>query len=107
MNQLAMTINNNIITMERLELLSILQEAVSLGAQKGLIESAKLKPYLTKSEAYKLYGRRHVERWLKEGLIKQIKDGDSNYSVRINRLQIESVASVCNRVSFYQNHREK
>ena len=102
-----MTINNNIITMERLELVSLLSEAVAIGGKKMLIDSLKLKPYISKSEAYKAYGRRKVDRWLKEGLIKQIKDGDSNYSIRIDRLQIESVASVCNRVSFYQNKTEE
>lgn len=93
--------------MERLELVSLLSEAVALGGKKVLVDSLQLKPYVTKSEAYKAYGRRNVDRWLKEGLIKQIKDGDSNYSIRIDRMQIESVASACNRVSFYQNHREK
>lgn len=88
--------------MERLELVNIMADAFAIGAQKVLIETMQLKPYVSKSEAYKLYGRRLVDRWLKEGLIKQIKDGDSNHSIRIDRLQLESVASASNRISFYR-----
>lgn len=97
-----MTIKNNIITMERLELVNLLADAIAIGGKKVLIETMQLKPYLSKSEAYKQYGRRLVDRWIKEGLIKLIKDGDSNHSIRIDRLQIESVASASNRVSFYR-----
>jgi len=88
--------------MERLELVNLMADAFAIGAKKVLIETMQLKPYLSKSEAYKLYGRRLVDRWLREGIVKQIKDGDSNHSIRIDRLQLESVASASNRVSFYR-----
>lgn len=89
--------------MERMELVNLLSEAVAIGAKKVLVETLQLKPYVSKSEAYKKYGRRLVDRWLKEGLIKQIKDGDTNHSIRIDRVELESVAAICNRVSFYRH----
>lgn len=98
-----MKIDKNTITLERIELVNLLSEAAALGAKKVLVETLQLKPYISKSEAYKKYSRRLVERWLKEGLIKQIKDGDSNHSIRLDRLELESVASICNRVSFYRH----
>lgn len=102
-----MTISNEIITMERLELLNLLSDAIAIGAKKAMIDTMAIKPYITKSEAYKMYGRRKVDRWLKEGLVKPIKDGDSNYSIRIDRLKIDAVASVSNRVSFYKHKYEE
>lgn len=89
--------------MERMELVNLLSEAVAIGAKKVLVETLQLKPYISKSEAYKKYGRRLVDRWLKEGLIKQIKDGDTNHSIRIDRVELESVAAICNRASFYRH----
>jgi len=89
--------------MEFLELKNLLADAVAIGCRKVQIETMQISPYISKNEAYKRYSRRLVDRWIREGAIKQIKDGDSNYKIRINRLEIEQAASASNRVSFYKN----
>ena len=66
----------------------------------GTAYEIKLKPYISKREAYKLYGRAIVDRWIKEGLIKEIKDGENSSTVRIDRIQIEIIAKSSNRSSF-------
>ena len=80
-----------------------LMDAAEIAAQKVLIATGNLKPYLSLNQAHKIYGRGTVDRWIKEGLITPIKDGDANSKVTIERLQIETVAKTSNRVSYFQN----
>ena len=77
-----------------------LVDAAELGAQKALECMGLVKPFLKLTEAYRLYGEGHVKRWIREELIIPVKDGDNNSSVRIDRLQIESVAKASNRIAY-------
>ena len=63
-----------------------------LGAITALVKTCQLRPYLKKAEAFRLYGRKHVEHWIEEGLITPRKDGDHSAAWRIDRLEIEAVA---------------
>jgi len=65
-----------------------------------LLNKGIIKPYLSKQEAYKTYGRGLVDRWIKEELITARKDGTSSAKWRIDRLEIESVAKASNRPSY-------
>lgn len=82
------------------QLSTLLEQAATLGAIKALASSGATKPFLKKSEAYRLYGRSTVERWFKEGLLTPIKDGSDSASWRIDRVQIESVAMTANRMTY-------
>lgn len=83
-----------------IEYRNALIDAAELGAIKALVEIGKLKPYLKLNEAKRKYGPAIVERWIKEGLITPIKDGNHSASVRIDRIQIESIAKTCNRATY-------
>ncbi len=83
-----------------------LLDAAEIAAQKVLVSTGQLKPYLSLNQAYKQYGRATVERWAREGLIKLIKDGDNNSKVRIDRLQIEAVARTSNRASYFEHQKK-
>ena len=83
-----------------IEYRNALIDAAELGAKKALEKIGKLEPYLKLNEAKKTYGPAIVERWIKEGLIDLIKDGSNNASVRIDRIQIETVAKTCNRATY-------
>ena len=63
-----------------------------LGAIEALIKTGHLRPYLKKSEAFRLFGRKHVEHWIDDGLVTPRKDGNHSASWRIDRLEIEAVA---------------
>ena len=89
-----------------IEYRNALIDAAEIGATKALIQIGQLKPYLKLREAFRLYGEGIVNRWIKEGLINPIKDGDRNASVRICRIEIETVAKTCNR-SFYLTTEER
>lgn len=71
----------------------IVQEAASIGAIVGLVRTGALKPYLKKNEAFRKFGRARVEGWIKSGIITIRKDGNHSAAWRINRLEIEAVAS--------------
>jgi len=77
-----------------------LVDAAELGARKALEKVGFIKPYLKLREAQRAYGAAIVNRWIKEGLIKPIKDGDRTASVRIDRTQIESIAKTANRSTY-------
>lgn len=75
------------LTDQHLQLL--LQEAAEMGAKMALIKTGKMKRYLKKAEAFRLYGRKNVEQWIGERVITPRKDGDHSASWRIDRIEVE------------------
>jgi len=71
---------------------SLLEVASELGAKRALIKAGKLKPYLKKSEALRMYGRNNVEHWIEEGLITPRKDGNDSAAWRIDRIELDIIA---------------
>lgn len=96
---------------EEKHLKDLLADAVEIGFKKGLmtgtVSETKLKPYISKKQAYNLYGRTIVDRWTKEGLVKEIKDGDNSSTIRIDRIQLEIIAKSSNRSSFITTEERK
>jgi len=82
------------------EFRNALVDAAHVGAQKALVDLGLAKPYLKKNEAYRIYGARIVKRWIREGLVKEIKDGDRTASVRLSRIDLETIARTCNRSTY-------
>lgn len=78
-----------------------LQDLSDMIATSVAIKLGQLKPYISQNQAYKTYCRGIVERWVSEGLVTLIKDRDKNGAIRIDRLQIECVAKVSNRPSYF------
>ena len=77
------------ITPFQLELL--LQNAAELGSIHTLAKLGKIKLYLKKAEAFRLYGRLNVETWIEKGLITPRKDGDDSAAWRIDRMELEAI----------------
>ena len=71
-----------------------------LGAIGALIKTGQLRPYLKKAEAFRLFGRKQVERWIGEGLVTPRKDGSHSAAWRIDRLEIEAVAKAIEMLRF-------
>jgi hypothetical protein len=86
-----------------LEMKNTIESVVVLTTKTVLSQLGLLKPYLSLNEAHKKYGEGTVDRWIREGLIHKIKDGNGNSPVRINRIEIESVAETSNRAEWYVN----
>lgn len=79
----------------------LLSDAVQIGIKKGMmigaVSEVKLTPYISKAQAYKIYGRKNVDFWIKKSLIKEIKDGDNTATIRLDRIKLEIVAATSNR----------
>lgn len=73
------------------ELIEFLHQNSRTGAAKAL--EGLLPETISKSEAYRRYGRTVVDRWLAEGLIQP--DGKT-----ISREQLAAVAAASNRLSY-------
>jgi len=78
----------------------LLAEAAEMGGRIALSRIGKLRPYMKKAEAYRLYGRRNVENWIAQGLITARKDGGHSASWRIEWLEIESVFKAKNLIRY-------
>jgi hypothetical protein len=70
----------------------ILEKASEMGAVSALVRAGKLKPYLKKAEAFRLFGRKNIEHWIDQGFITPRKDGDHSACWRIDRLEAEALA---------------
>lgn len=72
-------------------LILLLQKAAELGAKQTLCRTGKLKPYLSKSQAFRKYGRANIEQWIDLGLITPHKDGDHSAAWRIERIEADAI----------------
>lgn len=90
-----------------IEYRNALIDAAEVGAKKALQEAGIMKPYLKLREAHRIYGTGIVNRWISEGLVRLIKDGDGTASIRIDRLEIETVAKTSNRASYLSTNERK
>jgi hypothetical protein len=75
------------------ELAILLKTTATAGAEKALTGSGSLPDGITKAEAYRLYGRGNVDRWLKEKLF-QVSGKN------IDRLKLAQVAAASNRITY-------
>ncbi len=70
----------------------LLEQAAEMGAKMALIKTAKIKPFLKKSEAYRAYGRTNIEKWIELGWITHRKDGNDSAPWRIDRIEVEAIS---------------
>lgn len=95
-----MPINSLPLPRTETEYRNALVDAAELGAMKALQDVGLVKPFLKLAEAKRMYGPSVVDRWIKEGLLKIAKDGNRNSTVRIDRLEIMSLAKTANRATY-------
>lgn len=81
----------------------MLREAADLGAKNALISVGLLKPYFSLNDAYKMYGRRSVDRFIKEGRLNPVKHGDKNSKVLINRLELQALFTIKEFIVYFKD----
>lgn len=86
--------------LEIYQLQNLIATGIEIGMRKMAIELGVIRPYVSKSEAYRIYGKEPIERWISEGLLKIHKDGDKTAKIRINRMDIEILAKANNRTTY-------
>jgi len=86
--------------MQLSDLTSLLKNATETGAQKALEESNVIQEVLSKSEAYRQYGRSTIDRWIQEGLIHLRSANGKILHKCIDRSKLEAVAHASNRITY-------
>lgn len=70
-----------------------IRAVAKMTATEMLVATGGLKNYMSKSEAYRRWGRRDVDQWIEDGYVEIVNDAPGDLGKkRINRAQIESVA---------------
>lgn len=80
-----------------------MQATYEAGFKKCAETLGLLKPCLSLRQCYNMWGRGTVDRWIKEGLVTVKKDGTRGNKCRICREEIELVAAMSNRASWYEH----
>lgn len=88
------------VTMPKRQLIDMIKDVAELTRTSTLAGMGVIPSYLSKQQAYKMYGMANVKRWFKEGLLTPIKDGQASAKWRIDVTEIEAVAKVSNRPSY-------
>ena len=83
------------------ELGRLLNDAAELAVQRYRIARGEERGYVSKREAYQRFGRRLVDRWLREGLVKLHKDGTGNLAARLSLAELEVAARTSNYASYF------
>lgn len=86
--------------MKQTQLVSFLKRVAMQSTEKVLSQSGTLKQLLTPAEAYRLYGRANVDRWVAEGLIHTAGLPGKSSKQTFNRTALERVAAASNRVTY-------
>lgn len=85
--------------MKYTELAMLLKNAAEQGTAKAIKEERPVPDRLTKADAYRLYGRSNVDRWLREGLISIWQPTDTS-QIFLDRSELEAVAASSNRITY-------
>lgn len=78
----------------------LLMESANQGTESALAENIQIPERITKSEAYRNYGRTNVDRWLLEGLLKPDLTAGKKNQTRIDRKKLEAIAATSNRGTY-------
>lgn len=90
----------NGMTMNPAELARILLESVTDGTAKVLSQTSIRKERISKAEAYRLYGRSQVDRWIAEGLLKPLNGQIFISPSGIERKKLEAISAASNRGTY-------
>jgi hypothetical protein len=91
------------VTLELFELRKLFADAAELGAKQLSIKAGLTSPVISASNAYEIYGRKTVERWVKDGLIERIKHGERNSSVNFDAMALEVLSKSSDRLRYFLN----
>lgn len=81
------------------ELSEMMQMAINIGVTKAVTASGVIAPQITKSDAYRTYGRAIVNRWIAEGLLCPSFFPGTTKSF-FDRTKLERIAASSNRHTY-------
>jgi len=74
------------------ECFDLMASAAELAVTKALGKVGVIKPYLTRQEANRIYGRSNVDRWITSQVITKRQKG-MNKQWRLDRAELETIAA--------------
>lgn len=75
------------------ELIPLLKVAATKGAENALSNVKQVSARISKSQAYRRFGRTNVDRWIRESLL-------TNTTKHIDRTKLEAIAHASNRITY-------
>ena len=75
--------------LQNFELRKLLADAMEMGYKRCLMDFGHLTATITKSEAYRMYGRNDVDKWIREKAIIPVKAGSGTSKIKLDRIQLE------------------
>lgn len=82
------------------KLTELLREAVRKGCNTALTQNSHTRASISKANAYRLYGRRNVDRWISEGLIGLLPDQGRTPKKCLSRKKLDAIAAASNRMTY-------
>lgn len=82
------------------EMFLLVKQSAWSGAETALEKNTTLSDKITKSEAYRRYGRTNVDRWFQEGLLEPAVTADKKSQKCIDRKKLEAIAAASNRITY-------
>ncbi|MGF7079727.1 hypothetical protein [Mucilaginibacter sp. UYCu711] len=82
------------------DLLVLLRESAETGVTNVACAQEPIQPQITKAEAYRLYGRSIVDRWIAEKLISPLGSKKSDSSKWFDRSKLAAIAASSNRITY-------
>lgn len=80
----------SIIPIERL--LGLIAEAVNVGRRQVLIDAGLERPFVSKAEAYRRFGKKNVDNWEALRLIRPVKDSEKARTLRFDVERLNELA---------------
>lgn len=71
------------------ETMHLLQSAVTIAVTEVLGRTGAIKPTLDKNEAYRIYGRSNVDRWIEKKMVSKRQAG-RNMKWQLDRAELET-----------------
>lgn len=90
----------NVMAIKPAQMARILLESVTEGTAKVLSENGIQEERISKAEAYRLYGRFQVDRWIAEGLLAPRHGRQFMTASKIDRERLEAIAAASNRNTY-------
>ncbi|WP_313157484.1 hypothetical protein [Sphingobacterium multivorum] len=86
--------------MKTRELFFFMKQATENGASKALLATAAAPTSINKTQAYRLYGRCNIDRWILEGILRPISVQTSQ--ILFDPAELESISDSNNRITYLQ-----
>lgn len=79
-----------------------LQEFAELISIATLTKVGLLPEFINQSDAWLQFGKANVKNWVSWGIVKRIKEGERNTTVRYSRIELEAAARSNNRLLYFK-----